>query len=61
MVVGPRDARPAGQNDRLDKTRMAQTFRVGVGIVVLNRADEALAFERLDARGAWQLPQGVCG
>ncbi len=33
-------------------------FRANVGIVVINRADQVLACERADHRGAWQFPQG---
>jgi len=39
------------------KTR-AQTFRAGVGAVILGRKGKVLAFERRDISGSWQLPQG---
>ena len=35
-----------------------QYFRASVGAVVINGKGEALAFERRDVSGAWQLPQG---
>ncbi len=35
-----------------------QYFRAGAGAVILNRTGLVLAFERADARGTWQLPQG---
>lgn len=36
----------------------SQTFRAGVGAVILNRAGQVLALERRDRPGAWQMPQG---
>jgi putative (di)nucleoside polyphosphate hydrolase len=33
-------------------------FRAGVVAVVTNAAGEIMVFERVDVRGAWQLPQG---
>jgi 8-oxo-dGTP pyrophosphatase MutT (NUDIX family) len=36
----------------------SQTFRAGVGAVILNEAGRVLALERRDITGAWQLPQG---
>jgi len=36
----------------------SETFRAGVGAVILNSANLALALERLDVPGAWQMPQG---
>ena len=38
--------------------KSAQTFRAGVGAVILNKKGKVLAFERRDIPGAWQLPQG---
>ena len=35
-----------------------QTFRAGVGAVILNKSGKVLGFERKDIPGAWQLPQG---
>ncbi len=35
-----------------------QFFRANVGVVVHDGAGRVLAFERADAAGAWQLPQG---
>lgn len=40
------------------KEHRAQTFRAGVGAVILNENGEVLALERKDIPGAWQLPQG---
>ena len=37
---------------------MPVTFRVGVGMAVVDAAWRVLAFERADHPGAWQLPQG---
>jgi putative (di)nucleoside polyphosphate hydrolase len=34
------------------------TFRAGVGAVILDGHGRALALERIDRPGAWQLPQG---
>src|ERR1041385_6774904 len=36
----------------------SETFRAGVGAVILNSANLVLALERLDVPGAWQMPQG---
>ena len=36
----------------------SQFFRANVGVVVHDGAGRLLAFERSDAPGAWQLPQG---
>jgi len=36
----------------------AQTFRAGVGAVILNSKGKVLALERRDVKNAWQLPQG---
>ena len=35
-----------------------QTFRAGVGAVILNENGKVLGLERKDIPGAWQLPQG---
>ena len=35
-----------------------QTFRAGVGAIILGKNGKVLAFERRDIPGAWQLPQG---
>lgn len=35
-----------------------QTFRAGVGAVILNNNGEVLGLERRDYPGQWQLPQG---
>lgn len=35
-----------------------QFFRANVGAVIVNDSGEALALERCDVAGAWQLPQG---
>lgn len=35
-----------------------QTFRAGVGAVILNKKGKVLGLERKDIPGAWQLPQG---
>lgn len=35
-----------------------QTFRAGVGAIILNKKGKVLALERKDIPGAWQLPQG---
>ena len=40
------------------KKRLTKRFRAGVGAVIMNRKGQVLAFERRDAPGAWQLPQG---
>ena len=38
--------------------KMAQTFRAGVGAVILNAKREVLALKRKSRPGGWQLPQG---
>ena len=40
------------------KKHHAQTFRTGVGAVILNKKGKVLGLERKDTPGAWQLPQG---
>ena len=51
------------KNDRQKKAGQkeaprAQTFRAGVGAVILNKSGKVLGLERKDIPGAWQLPQG---
>jgi putative (di)nucleoside polyphosphate hydrolase len=36
----------------------SETFRAGVGAVIVNDANLVLALERLDVPGAWQMAQG---
>lgn len=40
------------------KGKSAQTFRAGVGAVILNDSGKVLSLERKDIPDAWQLPQG---
>jgi putative (di)nucleoside polyphosphate hydrolase len=40
------------------KASHTQTFRAGVGAVILNKDGLVLGLERKDIPGAWQLPQG---
>ena len=40
------------------KEKPTQTFRAGVGAVILGKKRKVLAFERKDIPGSWQLPQG---
>ena len=40
------------------KGTRTQTFRVGVGGIILGKQGNVLAFERRDIPGSWQLPQG---
>jgi putative (di)nucleoside polyphosphate hydrolase len=40
------------------KEPRAQTFRAGVGAILLNEDGKVLGLERKDIPGAWQLPQG---
>jgi putative (di)nucleoside polyphosphate hydrolase len=40
------------------KENRALTFRAGVGALILNEKDQALAFERREIPGSWQFPQG---
>ena len=51
------------KNDRQMKAKQketprAQTFRAGVGAVIVNKNGKVLGLERKDIPGAWQLPQG---
>jgi putative (di)nucleoside polyphosphate hydrolase len=43
---------------RQKKEPRAQTFRAGVGAIILNENGKVLSMERKDIPGAWQLPQG---
>jgi putative (di)nucleoside polyphosphate hydrolase len=38
--------------------KKAQTFRAGVGMVVIDSHGNVLALERADTDGQWQMPQG---
>jgi len=40
------------------KSSPKQTFRAGIGAVILNDNGKVLGLERKDIPGAWQLPQG---
>ncbi len=40
------------------KTSHTQTFRAGVGAIILNKNGLVLGLERKDIPGEWQLPQG---
>jgi len=40
------------------KDTHAQTFRAGVGGIILGKRGQVLAFERRDIPGSWQCPQG---
>jgi 8-oxo-dGTP pyrophosphatase MutT (NUDIX family) len=46
------------KKNRPKKEHRAQTFRAGVGAVILNEDGKVLGLERKDIPGAWQLPQG---
>ena len=51
------------KNDRKNKERekgtsRAQTFRAGVGAIILNKNGKVLGLERKDIPGSWQVPQG---
>ena len=37
---------------------LEKDWRIGVGIVLLNSDKEIFVGERIDNRGAWQMPQG---
>jgi len=43
---------------RAKKKQQPQTFRAGVGAIILNGKDQVLALERKNIPGAWQFPQG---
>ena len=42
----------------IDPSSPPDRYRACVGILLLNDADEIFVGERLDASGAWQMPQG---
>ena len=46
------------KKNRPKKEHRTQTFRAGVGAVILNENGKVLGLERKDIPGAWQLPQG---
>jgi len=46
------------RKDRQKKETHSQTFRAGVGAIILNTSGQVLALERKDIPGVWQLPQG---
>jgi len=48
----------ATMSKKRKKEHHAQTFRAGVGAVILNENGKVLGLERRDIPGAWQLPQG---
>ena len=43
---------------RKKKEHFTQSFRAGVGAIILNEDGKVLGLERKDIPGAWQLPQG---
>ena len=45
-------------NERQKKEFRAQTFRAGVGAIIINKSGKVLGLERRDIPGSWQLPQG---
>jgi len=54
-------SRSAGRSAVTSETgegKPAQTFRAGVGAVIVNRDDKVLILERKDRPGSWQMPQG---
>jgi putative (di)nucleoside polyphosphate hydrolase len=46
------------RKDRDKKESRSQTFRAGVGAIILDVEGKVLALERKDVPGEWQLPQG---
>jgi len=46
------------KKDRNDAFSREETFRAGVGAIILGRGNLVLALERKDLPGSWQLPQG---
>ena len=40
------------------KQKKTQTFRAGVGAIIINKKGLVLGFERKDIPGQWQFPQG---
>jgi putative (di)nucleoside polyphosphate hydrolase len=55
VVVAKNDRQ---KKDEPKEASRAQTFRAGVGAIILNEGGKVLALERKDIPGAWQLPQG---
>ena len=51
-------AQAFGVRARKKKEERSETFRAGVGAVIVNQAGDVLALERRDIPGAWQMPQG---
>jgi putative (di)nucleoside polyphosphate hydrolase len=51
-------AQALGVRARKGEEEPSQTFRAGVGAVIVNHAGKVLALERRDIPGAWQMPQG---
>lgn len=51
-------AQALGVRARNREEEHSQTFRAGVGAVIVNQAGRVLALERRDIPGAWQMPQG---
>jgi putative (di)nucleoside polyphosphate hydrolase len=47
-----------GGRARKKEEEPSQTFRVGVGAVIMNQEGKVLALERRDIPGEWQMPQG---
>jgi len=45
-------------NQRKKKVFRSQTFRAGVGAIILNKSGKVLGLERKDILDSWQLPQG---
>jgi putative (di)nucleoside polyphosphate hydrolase len=37
---------------------LARPYRLGVGVMLINRAGRVFVAERIDTPGAWQMPQG---
>ncbi len=42
----------------MSNKKPSQTFRAGVGAIILNQDNQVLGLERKDIPGAWQVPQG---
>ena len=51
-------AKAVGVRGRKKEQEPSQTFRAGVGAVIVNHSGDVLALERSDIPGAWQMPQG---
>ena len=45
-------------NTMLKRKTAPQTFRAGVGAIILNESGQVLGLERRDIPGSWQFPQG---